>query len=242
MSYGNDKRDAYEQAGFAMTCRSLREYELMFALRLGSLEQGPVLDAAAGASSFGAAVRKSGMEAVSFDPLYELPPDDMEALGVRELQDVQYKLEKLAHVYDWSYYGSPLAHTEQRVRSFRDFMEDYRRFYGTGSYVAGKLPSLPFADGTFGLVLCSHFLFLYADRLGEAFHRDSLQELLRVCKPGGEVRVYPLLDLSWKPYAGLERLMEVCRESGAQADLLPSGLPFIPGSDHMLRLIKPKNA
>ena len=42
-----------------------------------------------------------------------------------------------------------------------------------GRYVEAELPTLPFADRSFDLALCSHLLFLYSVQLGEEFHRDS---------------------------------------------------------------------
>ncbi|MFZ2177721.1 MAG: methyltransferase domain-containing protein [Rhodococcus sp. (in: high G+C Gram-positive bacteria)] len=58
-------------------------------------------------------------------------------------------------------------------------------------YVAGRLPSLPFADASFDLVLSSHLLFSYSDRLGHTFHVDAISELMRVAR--GELRIFPLV-------------------------------------------------
>jgi ubiquinone/menaquinone biosynthesis C-methylase UbiE len=59
-------------------------------------------------------------------------------------------------------------------------------------YEEASLPRLPFADNSFDLVLCSHFLFCYADRFELPFHLEALTELIRVSK--SQVRIYPLAD------------------------------------------------
>jgi ubiquinone/menaquinone biosynthesis C-methylase UbiE len=107
---------------------------------------------------------------------------------------------------------------------------------GRSRYVDGSLPLLPFEDHAFSLVLCSHFLFLYAEQFGFEFHKQSLLELMRVCKPGGEVRVYPLYSLGWKPYERMDELLAAVRANGGEPELLTSGLPFIPGSSQFLRI------
>lgn len=58
--------------------------------------------------------------------------------------------------------------------------------------MAGALPHLPFADGAFDLVLCSHLLFTYDDRFNEAWHLAALLEMVRVSS--GQVRVFPLVS------------------------------------------------
>ena len=69
-------------------------------------------------------------------------------------------------------------------------------------------PSLPFADGSFDLALCSHLLFLYSAQFDEAFHRASIREM---CRVAAEVRIFPLLALdgSRSPF------VEACRRGRA---------------------------
>ncbi|MNI76941.1 hypothetical protein D3C73_1332000 [compost metagenome] len=104
--------------------------------------------------------------------------------------------------------------------------------------MTAMLPKLPFADGSFSHVICSHFLFLYAEQFTYEFHLEALVELARVCKPGGSVRVYPLLDLKWNAFPGFDRLMEELRGYGLEAELTASQLPFMPGSSQLLRIDK----
>lgn len=228
----------YEQIGVAMTCRGYAEYERMFGLNPELLRSGPVLDVAAGASSFAAEVRGMGVDVACADPRYAMPPDQIGEEGKAEIESSTMKLAGLAHKFDWSYYGSPQSHKAGRLDSLSKFLRDYSEPGARERYVPDKLPSLSFASDSFALVLCSHFLFLYGDQFDESFHRAALEELLRVCRSGGEVRVYPLLSLRWERYPELPALIAHLESLGAECELRTSGLPFIPGSSEMLCITK----
>ncbi|GAA3401015.1 methylase [Paenibacillus hodogayensis] len=228
----------YEQIGVAMTCRGYAEYERMFGLDAGTLERGAILDVAAGASSFAAEAKAKGADVRCADPRYAMTALQIGEEGYAEIETSTNKLERLAERFDWSYYGDSARHKAGRLRSLDLFIQDFNRPEARESYVPDALPNLSFADDRFSLVLCSHFLFLYGDQFDEAFHRDAVTELLRVCRPGGEVRIYPLLSLRWEPYPGLERLMRHLETLGASCELRKSALPFIPGSTDMLVIDK----
>jgi hypothetical protein len=90
-----------------------------------------------------------------------------------------------------------------RMNAMEAFLDDYDLGKRQGRYVDAELPSLPFADQSFDLALCSHFLFLYTEHLPEDFHRHAIIELRRVA---AEVRVFPLLNLAAKPSPYVSRL------------------------------------
>lgn len=232
------QQDYYEQIGVAMTCRGYAEYERMFDLDEETLRRGEVLDVAAGASSFAAEAAGKGIRAYGADPRYALSPERLSEEGLAEIESSTAKLERLAGRFDWSYYGDSERHKAGRLRSLRMFVADYGRPSAKERYVPDALPNLSFAGDRFSLVLCSHFLFLYGEQFDDAFHRAALEELLRVCRPGGEVRVYPLLSLRWEPYPLLAELMAHLESQGAECSLRKSRLPFIPGSTDMLVLRK----
>lgn len=217
-----------------MTCRGYAEYERMFDLSEPVLRRGKVLDVAAGASSFAAEARGKGIDIACADPRYALSVEQIGAEGLAEIEASTDKLARLAHRFDWSYYGSLERHKAGRLASLQLFLEDYAEPLARERYKSDFLPNLSFADDAFSLVLCSHFLFLYREQFDDAFHRAALKELLRVCRPGGEVRVYPLLALNWEPYPRLAELMAHIESLGGTCALRKSGLPFIPGSTEML--------
>ncbi|WP_168119361.1 methyltransferase domain-containing protein [Paenibacillus sp. HB172176] len=226
----------YEQIGVAMTCRSFDEYCKMFDLLEEDLDRGKILDVAGGSSSFVAEARRRGYEASAADPRYEGDIANWIREASDEIETSTNKLDALQEHFDWSYYGSIHHHRAGRERSLGLFADHVNDCDGRLCYQGGRLPQLPYEDDSFSLVLCSHFLFLYADQFDFDFHLDAVSELMRVCKPGGQIRIYPLLSLGWKPYPQLEELIEHIRASDAEATLMPSKLPFIPGSQSYLRI------
>jgi hypothetical protein len=228
----------YEQAGIAMTCRSYTEYVKMFVLKEEDLLQGVILDIAAGASSFTAAAKSKGIKAFAVDPLYLKSIPEMAEFSRNEITISTEKLANLTQSFDWSYYGSPELHRESRLKSLDIFIGDYAKADAVHTYYSSALPELSFESGTFSLVLCSHFLFLYQEQFDYTFHINALIEMLRVCRAGGQIRIYPIFDFKRLLYPNLERLMSQLQEHGAITELVPSELPFIPGSTHYLRIHK----
>jgi SAM-dependent methyltransferase len=231
----------YEQVGTALTCRSFEEYARMFAFGRPPEPPCAVLDAAAGASSFTAEAARRGLAAVAVDPRYGLPEDVLYEEARTEIDVSTAKLDGLRDLFDFSYYGSLENHRAGREASLEQFIADFAadRREGGGRYVAGELPHLPFDDERFDLVLCSHFLFLYGEHFDYDFHEQAVLELLRVLRPGGEARIYPLVTLSFREYPHLDRLTDRVREAGCEVEFPESRLPFIPGSHRLMTIRKP---
>jgi len=189
------REGVYEQVGVAMTCRSFQEYVDMFSLPVEWMEKGPILDVGAGASSFTAEANQKGLSAVAVDPLYAMDPQAIYAKGKQEIVESTEKLSGLASAFHWDYYGSLDNHQKNREDSLERFIRAYIADEAKQTYIPGVLPRLPFADAQFSLVFGSHFLFLYHQQFDEAFHLRALTELVRVCRPGGQVRLYPTVGL-----------------------------------------------
>lgn len=228
----------YPQMGVAMTCRSFQEYMDMFALDESHLQQGKIVDVAGGASSFIAEASTRGYNTVAADPQYALSPKHIEQAGRQEIENSTAKLAAIAHVFNWSYYHNLDNHRKLREKSLQMFADHYARPENRGHYVSAVLPTLPFADDSFGLVVCSHFLFLYHDQFDYDFHRNALLELARVCRPGGQIRLYPIVSLKWEPYPHLEQLLQVLQSKGMKTKFIPTKLPFAPNSMQVLCLEK----
>ncbi|UJF31621.1 methyltransferase domain-containing protein [Paenibacillus hexagrammi] len=228
----------YEQAGVAVTSRSYSEYEKMFVLRTEQLAGKRVLDVSGGASSFTAEARKLGIFAEAADPMYAKTLSEIEHTGKLEIEVVAAKMEKLTNVYNWEYYGSVARHKAGREVALDLFLQDFGAPDASGRYHAAMLPELPFDHDSFELVLCSHFLFLYEEQFDYDFHLRALQELVRVCKPGGQVRIYPLLNFQTKEYSRMEDLMAEISQSGCIVQRNISELPFLPGSKFYLSIDK----
>ncbi|TVY00451.1 class I SAM-dependent methyltransferase [Cohnella terricola] len=228
---------AYPQTGVASTCRSFDEYRAMFRLEDEILRRGPVLDVAGGASSFTAQLDAMGIPAVAVDPFYDGLSEQVIADGYKEIEVSSAKIAAMANSYDWSFYGSPENHRRIRESSMDLFAEHFRNETTRSRYYAASLPNLPFEDDTFQLAVCSHFLFLYSDAFDKRFHAAAIAELLRVLRPGGELRIYPLITLKWEEPSFLNELLEELK-GVAQVEFLTSYLPFTPAKSPLLRLEK----
>ena len=103
-------------------------------------------------------------------------------------------------------------------------------------YVPVTLPSLPFKDAEFDILLSAHFLFMYADRLDYSFHITTLNELLRVTKE--EIRIFPLVDLDGKRYEHLDKLIKYLTENGCTVKEYKVPYEFQKNANSMLKIIK----
>ncbi|MBB3108236.1 SAM-dependent methyltransferase [Paenibacillus phyllosphaerae] len=229
-------KDVYEQIGVAMTCRSYEEYVRMFDLTEEQLGQGEVLDIAGGGSSFTAALHRKGLQGIAVDPRYKPGIDQWIAEASLEIETSTAKLGRLKDKFDWTYYGNIENHRASRERSLQLFADDLNSADADRRYIEGALPQLPFADNRFQTIVCSHFLFLYADQFGLDFHLQAIAEMVRVCAPGGTIKIYPLLSLQWVPYPHLPHIVKEASRYGGTTELYPSRLPFIPGSDQGLQI------
>ncbi|WP_261807537.1 class I SAM-dependent methyltransferase [Paenibacillus sp. N3.4] len=233
-----EQKRIYEQVGVAMTSRSYAEYEKMFVFNTEDLRGKHVLDVAGGASSFTAEACEKGIYAKASDPLYEKTAEAITEHGLQEIESVAAKMAKLVDVYDWTFYGSVEKHKAGRVASLHHFAKDFAGEKAASRYHTSMLPNLPFEADTFDLVLCSHFLFLYEEQFDFAFHIAALKELLRVCKQGGEVRIYPLLNFRTVPYIWLTDVINMLSELGYIVEKRKSSLPFLPNSEQYMCITK----
>ena len=122
--------------------------------------------------------------------------------------------------------------THLRTEAAEAFLADLVE--SPGRYVAASLPDLPFENGQFEMVLCSHLLFTWADKFGLDWHLEALRELVRVSR--GEVRVFPLvLQGAGKPVPFLAELLD---RLGLPAEIRKVPYEFQLGADEMLVVSK----
>lgn len=214
---------------YLVSARSFSEYRAMFALTDDDLT-GRVLDCPGGAASFTAAAAGLGCDAVAVDPVYAATHDALATRLAVELERGRVWAAATADRYGWDFYGSPEGHARLRADSAQTFLRD--RASRPDRYVTGALPSLPFPDSSFDLVLSSHLLFTYADRLDLDFHRTALREMARVSR--GQVRVFPLVD-----QAGHDRpelLAALLADDELRATVRTVDFEFQHGARSMLQL------
>lgn len=223
---------------FLISARSFTEYRAIFQLTDTDL-QGRILDCPGGAASFTAEASELGADVTAADPIYARPPEELRDLAVAETD--RGSEWAIAHLdrYRWDWYGSPERHRQIRHtaagRFARDIMDRPER------YIEARLPSLPFPDNSFDLVLSSHLLFTYADRLDMDFHLAALLELARVTT--GEARLYPLVDYTSTHQADLvAHLQHELHDKGIQATLRETEYEFHHGANTMLVLQPPSSS
>ena len=212
--------------------RSYDEYAAMFALSREDVQRR-ILGCGDGPAAFNAELTRQGGRVVSVDPLY--------AYGVEQIRDriavtyptVMEQARQNRDAYLWDNIPSVDALGRLRMSAMEIFLADFAAGQGAGRYVAGALPSLPFADGSFDLALSSHFLFLYSQQLALGFHLQGLREMLRVAR---EVRIFPLLTLDGQASPHVAPLTAELAAEGCRVERRRVPYEFQRGGNEMLVL------
>lgn len=140
-----------------------------------------ILDCPLGASSFVAeAFNNHNWHVIGYDILYDNDSKTLEEKGRSDINYTMEKLHQVSHLYKWDFYKSIEGLREFRTNSLSEFISDYDDGKRQKRYIKAKLPSLPFENNAFDIVLSSNFLFYYSDRLDYSFHLGSILEFLRV--------------------------------------------------------------
>jgi len=217
---------------YLISARSFDEYRAMFALTDADLT-GSILDCPGGGASFTAQACAAGATALAADPVYATPAAQLANRMTAETNRGSAFTAAGASRYVWDFYGDLDGHRKIRQTSAQTFAHDLIEH--PNRYVPAALPSLPFPDGQFDLVLSSHLLFTYADRLDNGFHRQALLELHRVSR--GEARIFPLLDQAGRPLTTLlSHLRAELARHGIPTEIRPVNYEFQRGGDQMLVL------
>ncbi|WP_433946365.1 SAM-dependent methyltransferase [Paenibacillus sp. SN-8-1] len=214
--------------------RTYSEYLAMFNLYEKELAGRVILDCPAGACSFTAEGNRRGYDILAADIAYQFGPDELELKGVQDLSHAKERLEEARHEYMWDYYGSVEEHQKQREEALALSSEHRRQF--PEKYIYAEFPRLPFADQSVDLTLSAHFLFMYADRLSEQFHEESLLELMRITRE--EIRIFPLVDLSSNRYEALDQLIKLAASKGWVAQEQKTDYRFQRDADSYLKLTR----
>jgi hypothetical protein len=211
--------------------RTFEEYRRYFLLEPEELAGKIVLDVAGGVSSFCAEANAGGIHVTSFDPIYSLSPEKIAERCEPDLESV-YRAIGNVPTYRWSYYKTPERMREFRERAYSIFLSDYKTH--PERYVAGELPRLSFADGSFDLTLVSYFLFAYQDRLSYEFHRDSVLEIMRATR--GEARIYPTVTFEAQPSEYVPMLRSDPALKRFEFTEIKTDFEFLVGSNSFLQV------
>ena len=211
--------------------RNLEEYRRMFSLTEADFDRR-ILGCADGPASVNAELHERGKQYVSLDPVYRFLPDEIESRVADTAKKVGEQLRQHQSDYRWDFYSSPETLVEIRLAATRHFLADFRQAE-EGRYVTGSLLDLPFGDKMFDLVLCANCLFSYAEQLDAAFHRLAIQEMRRV---GGEVRIFPLLEINGSPSRHLSGVLNWLGEQDILFDIVTVDYEFQKGSNQLLTI------
>lgn len=187
-------RERFTLRQVAFFGRTMAEYLEMLALDSDNLRGLSILDVASGPGSFVAESLAAGLDVTGCDPLYD---GDPAAITLQGKADIDACREQIRRSPGSLVYGDIDAFYRAKYAALDRFSVDYRHRRSEGRYLAGALPSLPFSDRSFDLVVTANFLMVYApladggmhdgDEFGLDFHLQSVAELARVTR--SELRI-----------------------------------------------------
>lgn len=223
---------ALQLQDFLITGRTFEEYTAFFALDPGTLKGKKVLDCPSGVSGFVAEAARRGIDAYGCDTLYGFDADAIVEQGHASIETIY---EDIGWMYGhrWAFYGTVDRHRAHRTGALKSFAADFP----SPRYRREELPRLGYSDDSFDLLLSSHLLFVYDDRLDREFHLASIAEMLRVAL---EVRLFPLVDYQNSRRGKVENYSPLVKEVLARfnAEIVPVDFEFQPGAGAMLRILR----
>ncbi|MGB3240930.1 MAG: hypothetical protein WBB29_21770 [Geitlerinemataceae cyanobacterium] len=213
--------------------RSFEEYVRMFHLTSTDL-QFSILDCAGGPASFNAGMYRQRHRVISCDPIYQFTAAAI-AQRIRDTYSTVIEgVRANSDCYMWREIATPQQLGEVRMAAMNEFLADLPQGLAKGRYRVGELPDLPFADRTFDLALCSHFLFAYSHLFCAEFHWQSIREL---CRVASQVRIFPLLDIGGAISSHLELILRELEREGYQATIEPVPYEFQKSGNRMLKIV-----
>ncbi len=231
-----EKSTKLDLARIVFIGRTFEEYMEMFSLTEEELLGKKILDCPAGACSFTAVGNKLGLDITGCDIAYDHPSEDLKNKGLQDIEHAMEHMEKAKSNYKWDYFTNVSGLRKHRLRALQDCTNDMKEF--RERYIPVTLPSLPFKNEEFDILLSAHFLFTYADRLDYQFHIETVTELLRVTKE--EVRIFPLVDLEGKRYEHLDQLTIFLAEKGYKVEEVNVSYEFQKNANSILIIRKAK--
>ena len=212
--------------------RSLDEYTRMFNLSPDDLQKS-ILGVGDGPASFSAEGTPKGYNITSIDPIYQFDGAEIRQRFDAVVDNIINQVIATPNNWVWSYHKNPQELKAARVRALELFLQDYQRGRSENRYLAQELPSLDFADRSYDLALCSHFLFLYSKQCDRDFHLAAIQEMLRVSR---EVRIFPLLTLMQETSPYLDDAIDKFSKLGYSVAIEPVNYELQPGANKMLKI------
>ncbi len=207
--------------------RTWEESTGMYGLSEEGMRGKRILDCPGGPDAMVIEGINRGLDIVACDPQYSQTPEQLEALGLKEISETMISFQKDPNVAADQKQAD--AYEKLKLAALSSFLEAFRGH--PDRFITGSLPSLPFEDDTFDLSLSGHLLFVYSsleqgglmshDELDLDFHIAAVRELVRVSR---QVRIFPTWSVNKPPrrQAYVEPVMEAMAAEGHEVSLLPS--------------------
>jgi len=210
----------------------LDEYNEMFDLNSKDLS-GRILEFGSGPSAFN--IQSNGVVQVctSCDPLFALDKATLKSKSDLIFADMAEKISNDKDIFDFSSYGKLDNLLEKRREGMAAFFADYNTGKKEGRYVTVQDMELPFADFSFDLALCSHYLFGEIENQDVDFHVRMIKELARVAK---EVRIFPLIDRYGTPSPFLGPVLLALQQENYGSEVKTVAYHLQPQGNAMLRV------
>lgn len=211
---------------------SFKNYLLMFDLTDNDLQE-PILDVAAGASSFNAEMTRRGFHSISSDPLYEHNFEDIKSKVALRLDNLEQRIEQRQDTFVWDFERSP-KQLMLKQRAMADiFLKDFPKGFEEKRYIPDSLPDLSFSDYQFALAVCANFLF------DGPYHHDldfQLKAIREMCRVSREVRIFPLLDDSGEISANVGPIMAALQTQDYGVEIREVAFHLQKNGNAMLRV------
>lgn len=215
--------------------RNLHEYREMELF--SDADRGKkILGCGDGPASVNSELTQMNVSITSIDPIYQFTKAQIAQRVQETSQVVAEQMRKNSDDFVWKNVTDVETLIALRLEAMKKFLEDYDLGRQQQRYRHQELPQLDFKDKAFDLAWSSHFLFLYSNHLDAAFHKDAIDEMLRVAK---EVRIFPLLDLNNQKSKHLDSVLSYLEETGYSCEIVATDYEFQKGAFEMLKIKKP---
>lgn len=214
--------------------RTYDEYIRMFDLTEDELSSQMILDAPAGACSFTAKASEKGYDVAATDIAYFHSVDELYEKGKQDIEHAMQAIAKVKEQYVWEYFQSISDLEQHRISALHDTVTHMKIL--PQFYTPSILPSLPFEENQFDMILSAHLLFMYDDRLDWDFHENTITEMLRVARR--EIRIFPLTNLQGNTSEYVERIVECVHTMGWKTEERTVGYEFQKNGNSMLRIYR----
>ncbi len=212
--------------------RRLDEYRHLFNLTDHDLNRR-IISVADGPASFNSEMTALGKRVVSVDPVYAFSAGQIERQFYAVVDNIINQVRATPDDWVWHYHRDVDDLRANRTGALERFIADFDAGRKSGRYITASLPTLPFADDSFELALCSNFLFLYSTHLDQKFHQNSILEMLRIAP---EVRIFPLLTLMLETSPYLYPTLYVLEAKVYLATIEQVDFELQRGGNRMLRI------